>query len=62
MGAFSLMILSVFLSLCFFYPLRKMGRLRISKIQEIIGMDNYLKEDISQSDFKNEDRIPAYVI
>lgn len=38
-----------------------MGRVRISKIQEIIGMDIYLKQNISQSDYQKEDRIPAYV-
>mmetsp|Transcript_17468 Transcript_17468/g.26921 ORF Transcript_17468/g.26921 Transcript_17468/m.26921 type:complete len:241 (+) Transcript_17468:1748-2470(+) len=42
-GATVLMVLSIFLSLIFFYPLKSMGRLRISKIQEIIGMDIYLK-------------------
>ena len=31
------------------------------KIQEIIGMDIYLKQNISQSDYQKEDRIPAYV-
>jgi Amt family ammonium transporter len=60
-GAISLLCLSVFLSLVFFYPLKKMGRVRISKIQEIIGMDIYLKQNISQSDYQKEDRIPAYV-
>jgi ammonium transporter, Amt family len=31
-GAVSLLLLSVFLSFVFFYPLKKMGRVRISKI------------------------------
>ena len=31
-GAVSLLLLSVFLSFIFFYPLKKMGRVRISKI------------------------------
>lgn len=60
-GAASLLLLSILLSLIFFYPLKKMGRVRISKIQEIIGMDIYLKQNISQSDYQKEDRIPAYV-
>ena len=60
-GAGSLLCLSVFLSLAFFYPLKKMGRVRLSKIQEIIGMDIYLKQNITQSDYQKEDRIPAYV-
>ena len=60
-GACSLIILSAFLSFVFFFPLKKMGRVRISKIQEIIGMDIYLKQNISQSDYLKEDRIPAYV-
>jgi ammonium transporter, Amt family len=42
-GAASLILLSTILSLIFFYPLKRMGRLRTSKIQEIIGMDIYLK-------------------
>lgn len=46
-GAVSLLILSIVLSFIFFYPLKKMGRLRLSKIQEIIGMDIYLKQDIT---------------
>ena len=60
-GACSLLVLSVLLSFVFFFPLKKMGRLRISKIQEIIGMDIYLKQNITQSDYAKEDRIPAYV-
>lgn len=50
-GAASLLLLSITLSMIFFYPLKKMGRVRISKIQEIIGMDIYLKQNISQSDY-----------
>ena len=42
-GALSLLSLSIVLSFIFFYPLKKMGRLRLSKIQEIIGIDIYLK-------------------
>ena len=49
-GAGSLLLLSIVLSFVFFFPLKKMGRLRISKIQEIIGMDIYLKQNITQSD------------
>lgn len=60
-GAGSLLLLSLILSFIFFFPLKKMGRLRLSKIQEIIGMDIYLKQDITQSDYQKEDRIPAYV-
>ena len=60
-GAGTLLFLSIFLSLIFFYPLKKMGRVRLSKIQEIIGMDIYLKQNIQQSDYQKEDRIPAYV-
>tara|TARA_B110000285_G_C15024947_1_gene563645 strand:- start:135 stop:590 length:456 start_codon:yes stop_codon:yes gene_type:complete len=60
-GAGSLLLLSIVLSFVFFFPLKKMGRLRISKIQEIIGMDIYLKQNITQSDYAKEDRIPAYV-
>jgi hypothetical protein len=40
-------MLSVFLSFAFFFPLKKMGRVRLSKIQEIIGMDIYLKQNIT---------------
>lgn len=50
-GAGSLLLLSLILSIIFFLPLKKMGRLRLSKIQEIIGMDIYLKQDITQSDY-----------
>lgn len=46
-GAGSLLCLSIFLSFAFFYPLKKMGRVRLSKIQEIIGMDIYLKQSIT---------------
>ena len=46
-GAFSLLVLALLLSFIFFYPLKKMGRVRLSKIQEIIGMDMYLKQNIS---------------
>lgn len=60
-GAGSLFLLSIFLSFLFFFPLKKMKRVRISKIQEIIGMDIYLKQDITQADYQKEDRIPAYV-
>ena len=60
-GAGALLGLSVLLTFAFFYPLKKMGRVRLSKIQEIIGMDIYLKQNITQSDYQKEDRIPAYV-
>ena len=46
-GAAALLALSILLSFVFFFPLKKMGRLRISKIQEIIGMDIYLKQNIT---------------
>lgn len=42
-GASGLLGMSIFLSLVFFYPIKRMGRLRVSKIQEIVGMDIYLK-------------------
>ena len=60
-GAGSLLLLGVILSYIFFHPLSRLGRIRISKIQEIIGMDIYLKQNMSESDIQKEDRIPAYV-
>jgi ammonium transporter, Amt family len=42
-GAVSLIAMSVLVSVMFFFPLKKLGKVRLSKIQEIIGMDIYLK-------------------
>lgn len=59
-GVVALCILSVFLSLLFFKSLKSMSRLRISNIQEIIGMDINLGYIIDED--LDEDRLPVHII
>lgn len=58
-GASVLMLMAVCLPLLFFYPLKKMGHVRFSKVQEVVGMDIYFSQEDKESE--QDDILPASV-